>query len=293
MSIIPTIRDRAVLAYVTISCWSARKLDRKASKTVTDDAGASDDAARVNKYLLTNADAKLKDIQSIAGKARRYLEDNSLPWDDAGNRLLSNAKALEVVTELSVLEKEFNDAVASFVLDYPVLRAEAMASLGDLANHSDYPQPDEVRHKFSMRLSLTPLPENFSDIRTGMTPTEVAALQTHFEASVRSQTNRALMSAWQRLQSDVASMVDRLAKDADGKSKIFRNSLIDNVRATSALLASLNVFGDPELDTIRADVEMLLCGHDAQALRDNDALSRAVQSDAAAVLARINAILGD
>jgi hypothetical protein len=293
MSIIPTIRDRAVLAYVTISCWSARKLDRKASRSVTKDAGASDDAARVNKYLLSSADQKLKDIQSIAGKTRRYLEDNSLPWDDAGNRLLSNAKALEVVSELSAMEKEFNDAVDDFVSAYPVLRAEAMTSLGDLADHDDYPQPDQVRHKFAMRLSLTPVPENFDDLRTGMTPTEVSALQQHFESSVRAQTNRALMSAWMRLRDDVASMAERLAKDEDGKAKIFRNSLVDNVRSTCALLASLNVFGDHDLDNIRADVEANLCGHDAQALRDNDALSRSVQGDAAAVLARINAILGD
>ena len=292
MSVAPAIRRRALLAYVSISCWSARKLDRKSTSRLVKQNNATEDAARVNKYLLANADEQLKALQKLAGKARRVLEDNSLPWDDAGNRMLSNEKALSVIGEIHALEHEFSQMVDEFVQNYPVMRAEAMSALGDLASDEDYPQPDVVRQKFSMRLALQPLPENFEDNRLGLSDREAKALQAHYEANVRAQTNRALMSAWTRLRDDVARMVDRLGEE-DGKPKVFRNTLVQNLRDTSSLLASLNVFGDKELDDIRAEVELRLCANEADELRDNRPLATSVQSSAAAILSRIDSILGE
>lgn len=290
---LPSLHDRAMLAYITVSCWSARKLDRKATSKVTKDNSATADAGRFNKHLLASADESLRALTKLGGQARRYLEANSLPWDDAGNRLLSNEKMIEVVTELTNLERQFDDLADKFTEEYPVLRAQALANLGDLANDEDYPQPDIVRQKFAMRMSLSPLPEGFGDARTGLQPQQVQALQTHFEARMRTQFNVALESAWRRLLENVTHFADRLTPDDEGKRKIFRDSMVTNARETCALLRTLNVFDEPTLDAVRMEVENHICLFDAEQLRDNDQLAKTVHGKAVDLAARMKAILGE
>ena len=287
------LSERAMLAYIAVGLWSARKLDKKSSKKVTTDASATADAARVHKHLLASADEKLKAIQHVAGKARRLLDEHSSPWDDAGNRLVSNAKAIWLIGELRGIEQEFHAAVDDFVLDYPMLRAQAVASLGSLANLDDYPEPDRVREKFSMRMSFTPLPQNFDDMRMGMSPEQAALLRQHYEARIKEQHSRALMSVWERLREQIKHVLERLEPDEDGKRKRYRNTMMDNLRETCAMVKSLNVFEDAELELVRNEVERTLCAFETEQLRDNDLLAEQVRSDANAILEKMKSLLGE
>lgn len=289
------IHDRAMLSYLRIGSWSARKLDTKATSKVTKDATATSDAARVNKHLLASADEKLRAIQKIGGEARRYLDDNTLPWDDAGNRLLPNEKAIEVVGELTAFEKRYHQAVEDFVDQYPELRAQALANLGDLANDDDYPQQDQVRHKFSFRLSFTPVPTGFSDVRTGLGPQQVEALQKHYQAASRRQVGEALQAAWARLRENLVTYSDRLREkdDGSGKMNIFRDSMVSNLRDTCALLKTLNVFDDDDLERCRIRVERDIASFEPESLRDSELLAKSVKSEVDVVLQHMKQLLGE
>lgn len=94
-----------------------------------------------------------------------------------------------------------------------------------------------------------------------------------------------------RLQGDVAKMAERLSLAPDGARKIYRDSLVSNIRDTCALLNDLNVFADPDLDALRRETEAKLCVHDAPVLRDNMVLADAVAAEAQAILDRINSLL--
>lgn len=292
---ITSIHDRAMLAYLRIGSWSARKLDTRATKKVTTDSSATTDAARVNKHLLASCDDKLRVIQRIGGEARRYLDNNTLPWDDAGNRLMSNEKAIEVVGELTRYEQQYKDAVADFVVDYPQLREQAQINLGDLANNDDYPPAEHVSAKFSFRLSFSPVPTGFSDARTGLQPAQVEALSKHYEANARRQVSEALKSGWLRLQESLGHYSDRLKEkdDGSGKMQIFRDSMVENLRETCALLGAMNVFDDEELDRVRRRVESDIASFDAQELRDSPLLAKSVRSDVDSILATMRGILGE
>lgn len=292
---IVSIHDRAMLAYLRIGTWSARKLDTKATRKVTKDSHATADAARVNKHLLASADEKLRAIQKIGGEARRYLEDNTLPWDDAGNRLLPNEKAIEVVSELTNFEKRYSAAVDEFVEEYPALRAQALANLGELANDEDYPQPDQVRAKFSFRLSFTPVPTGFSDVRTGLQASQVDALKNHYEARAKEQVGNALQAAWARLRENLVVYSDRLRKkdDGSGKMNIFRDSMVENLRDTCDLLRSMNVFDDEDLERTRLRVERDIASFDPSQLRDSEILAHSVRSEVDVVLKHMQELLGE
>jgi hypothetical protein len=81
------ITERAMLAAVHISIWTAIKHDRKVSRDVADQNGAHQGAGRYNKQLLRGAD-KLDELRTLAGQIRQYFYKITLPWSDEGFRLL-------------------------------------------------------------------------------------------------------------------------------------------------------------------------------------------------------------
>jgi uncharacterized membrane-anchored protein YhcB (DUF1043 family) len=291
---IPSLSSNAMLVYISVSVWSARKLDRKQTAMTVKAAGATSDAARVNKHLLANADSLLRDVQRKANEARTYIEENTLPWDDAGNRIISNDRALVVVGDLNRISQEFSKLVDRFVIEYPVLRAQALQNLGDMANDDDYPQPDVVRGKFSMRLSFNPIPTGFGDFRVGMSEQQARAWQAHFEGNVKAQMNAALRNAYERLRENLQRYSDTLQPRPDDpeKMKIFRDSMVEQMRDTVALVSSLNVFGDVELDRLSRDIHTQVARYSADELRASPATAIAVKSEVDDMLARMQSILG-
>jgi hypothetical protein len=288
------ISQRAMLAYISISAWSGMKLDKKASSKVTDDAGAVTDAARVNKRLLAGADAKLTAIRRIDTNVRRYLDAETLPWDDAGNRLLPNTKAFAVMAKVAEFRKEFNDAVDAFVEEYPILRQQALASLGDLADTSDYPPTDQVRGRFAFRVTFSPMPASFTgDVRYGLTPEQVSALESAAASRVREQVETALRTAIERLLHDVRYLAERMRRGDDGKYPIFRDGTIDNVRATAEALGPLNVFGDPDLERIRQRVLAECCLYSPTTLRNMDTARDETAAKAQALVDDMLGMLGE
>jgi hypothetical protein len=290
---IPSLATRAMLVYVSISSWSARKLDKKQTQKTIKGAGASSDAARVNKHLLANADSALKAIQRKANQIRDYIDANTLPWDDAGNRLISNDRALVVVGDIATLQTEFEAAIDDFIREYPVLRAQALANLGDMADDTDYPQPDQVRSKFKLSVSFNPLPEGFGDIRTGMSEVQAKAWQTHFEGAVKRQVNEALRAAYTRLAENLQRYSDRLRLKDDGSGAMerFRDTMVTSLRETLDLLASLNVFGDAELERLLHEIRTNIATHDAEALRASPTMAVLVKHEADEVLRRMQQFL--
>src|SRR6202008_1182341 len=81
------ITERAMLAAIHISIWTAIKHDRKISRKVAEEHGAFESAGRYNKQLLRSAD-KLNALRTLAGQVRQSFYKITLPWSDEGYRLL-------------------------------------------------------------------------------------------------------------------------------------------------------------------------------------------------------------
>jgi hypothetical protein len=81
------ITERAMLAAIHISIWTAVKHDRKVSHEVANQHGAPVSAGRYNKQLLRGA-GKLDELRTLAGQIRQHFYKITLPWSDEGYRLL-------------------------------------------------------------------------------------------------------------------------------------------------------------------------------------------------------------
>lgn len=274
------LRNRAILVYLKVSCWSARKLDRNASAKAVEDAGATADSIRANKNLLASADAKLRAIAKHGADMRRELEAKTTPWDDAGNRLLPNSRAMEVIARMAEMREQFEVLVDEFVAEYPMLRAQALHNLGDLANDDDYPEPHVVRDKFDVSLTYAPMAGQFEgDLRIGLSDQQVAALEQHMQVRMQQQMATALGTLWQRVGESVAHLAERMTPDESGKSKKFRDSMIDNLRELVNDLRALNVFDDESLEDARRTLAAL-SAYSADQLRTDVAAREHVRTEA-------------
>src|SRR6185312_6578807 len=281
------IHSSSQLIYLTVSQWAARKLDKTVTAELNTEKSASVNASRVNKYLMAEADTQLKNIARLARQSRDLVEEHTLPWDAAGNRLVSNLTLFTLLGELGSVEREFSAAADAFVADYPTLMAKSIAALGDMADVNDYPSAEQVRAKFSMATALSPLPAGYDDVRTGLSPEQVRALNEQYAQQVKSQFEDAQASAFTRLRENVERMLERLTPTADGKNKQFTYTLVSNLRETVALMASLNVFDSPELKALHSALDGQLCRYDVDDLRGSIMVAAEARQTAQSIVDRM------
>ena len=112
------ITERAMLAAVHISIWTAVKHDRKVSRDVANQHGAHEGAGRYNKQLLRGAE-KLDALRTLAGQIRQHFYKITLPWSDEGYRLLPAHFYFDLTTQMREFERAFSQSVEEFLEVYP------------------------------------------------------------------------------------------------------------------------------------------------------------------------------
>ncbi len=108
------ITERAMLAAVHISIWTAVKHDRKVSRDVANQNGAHEGAGRYNKQLLRGAE-KLDALRTLAGQIRQHFYKVTLPWSDEGYRLLPAHFYFELTTQMREFERAFSQSIDEFL----------------------------------------------------------------------------------------------------------------------------------------------------------------------------------
>ena len=121
------IETSAMLVELSISCWTARKLDKRVSQEVDTTNGAKARAGNYNKNLLAGTQ-KLDNIVKFAANVRAWHNTNTLPWSDNGSRLLPMSNFMAYKEQLGVLEENYNALVDKFIDSYPNLVISAALS---------------------------------------------------------------------------------------------------------------------------------------------------------------------
>lgn len=279
------IRDKIVLVELGISQWTARKYDRAASATTAEAYGADSSAGRYNKVLI--AQAELAKIGKLVGSLRTYHYNSTLPYRN-GQAILTTALLPEYMGKVREYKDKIYAAVDELVSNYNALKSDAKKNLGGLYNELDYPSPMAVRRKFGVNVDFTPVPAG-SDLRIAVSEDELHEMQQDIETRVRESLQSATDELWNRLYRTTAKIVERLTPE-DGKDKIFRDSLVENVREIADLLPKLNFTGDQRLNDLAAEIGMELGRHDAQRLREDRAIRGTVRDRANDILAKIDRI---
>jgi hypothetical protein len=260
------ITERAMLAAVHISIWTAVKHDRKISRDVADQHGAHQGAGRYNKQLLHGAD-KLDELRTLAGQVRQYFYQITLPWSDEGFRLLPSNLYFDLTTRMREFEVCFEQGVESFLQVYPQYIEQVRPELNGLFREEDYPAAEKLRKKFGVKLDILPIPSG-NDFRVQMSAEEQARVAREIDANVRESLTRGTEDLWKRLRDVVSHMVDRLNEPESR----FHATMVTNVFDLVELLPHLNVNNDADLNRFADQIRQRLCGFTAQDLKKHDLL---------------------
>jgi hypothetical protein len=279
------ITERAVLAAVHISIWTAVKHDRKVSRDVAQQHGAHEGAGRYNKQLLREAE-KLESLRSLSEQIRQYFYKITLPWSDKGYRLLPAHFYFELTTKMREFEKAFSRQVEEFLAVYPRYIEQVRPELNGLFREEDYPSAEKLRNKFGVRLEVLPIPSG-EDFRVTLSEEEQARVAREIDENVRQSLRRGTEDLWVRLKEVVSHMVERL-KEPESR---FHASLVTNVFELVDLLPLLNVNQDEELNRFAGEIKNRLCGFPARDLKRDEILRVATANDAAQILTEMDAVL--
>ena len=256
----------AAIVELNVSTWTARKLDKTASKEVKVNKGAfSDDAARVNKNLLAGMN-NLKRVTDFVALTRNDFYRLTLPWSDSGQRLVPMMQFFELKQWINDQEATFNQLVAEFLRDYPTLISAQAFQLGALFDRNEFPDVEEIATKFRFKVGFLPLPST-GDFRIDAPNEVVADMQKEYEAMYNERIAQVNQDLWIRLHDTLRHMSDRLGYESTGKAKIFRDSMVENAVELCDMLKRLNVTNDPNLEKARSSLESALLGVDASEIR--------------------------
>jgi hypothetical protein len=279
------ITERAMLAEVHISIWTAIKHDRKVSREVAAEHGAYAGAGRYNKQLLREAE-RLESLRSLSGQIRQYFYKITLPWSDEGYRLLPAHFYFELTTKMREFETAFSQQVEEFLAVYPNYIEQVKPELNGLFREEDYPSTEKLRNKFGVRLEVLPIPSG-NDFRVTLSEEEQARVAREIDENVRQSLQKGTEDLWTRLKGVVAHMVERLNEPESR----FHASLVSNICELVDLLPRLNVNQDEELNRFAGEIRDRLCGFTARDLKKNEILRAATANDAAEILTEMDAVL--
>lgn len=274
---ITSLSTSALIVNLSISVWTGRKLDKRVSQEIDQGKNTKARAGNYHKNLFAGS-TSLEHVNKLAGEIRTWHYHMTQPWGDNGDRILNVASMLEYRMQLENYEQQFVDAVNVFLKEYNTLISTAAFTLGDLFVREDYPEAEEIESKFGFNYMFSPVPMA-GDFRLDINMQGLQELQAQYEEALKNRVQMAMDDAWGRVTKVLNHMSDKLEDTAEGKHKIFRDTLVDNAIDLCEVLRNFNLTGDPKLETVRKRLEALLRGLDGDSLRQSVELRHAVKRD--------------
>lgn len=275
---ISTIATAAVLIDLKISTWGGRKRDKTTSAEITASKGAtSDKAASVTKNLMSD-DKDLDDIKAYAQQIRMYLHSRTFSWSDAGTRLLPATLIMEVTGELNAMVTEFYAKVEKFLTNYGVKVNAAAFKLGQLFNRAEYPTVEDIRRKFGVSYTLSPVP-TAGDFRVDVQNEVGFYLKQQYEKAANERVVEMMREPWERAYETLCHVKERMEtaleydpeagiKDGRRAPKLFQ-SLVDNAVELASLLDKMNVTKDEKLADCAARMRRVFANTDIKSVRES------------------------
>jgi hypothetical protein len=262
-----SIASSAMLCELSISVWTGRKMDKKASAEVIAANNAGHGAVNVHKKLLGNCH-ELQAIQKLASSTRNLHYSMTMPWSDMGLRLIPTAQYFKYENIMTGLQNEFVKLQELFCDAYDWETTQAQSTLGSLFNQAEYPTVDSIRRKFKFRLATMPVPLS-GDWRLDIGNEAMEEVRTQYEGYIVTQVQTAMDDLWRRLFQPLDNMSKRLDYASKEDKKIFKDSLVGNVLDMVELLKTCNITGDIQMEAARTKLEDALRGVTADGLRED------------------------
>ena len=289
----PAERLRTTMAAVRVAYtwWGVQRsltAEQKAQAAQAFDAEGGFLSA--GKRLLDTRAPAFRAVTAIRTKITDYWKGLSLPFPEAGIRLIRLDGIESFDRTMTDYKSELEDAVANLDCHFGELKQAAAVRLGSLFNPSDY--PGSLRGLFGVSWDYPAIdpPEYLVQLAPDLYAQEQSRVRARFEEAVR-LAEQAFLEDFARL---VSHLTERITgANDDGSPKVFRDSAIQNLDEFFDRFRSLNVRSNHQLDDLVAQAQRAVRNVGAQDLRDSESLRGQVASQLSRVQASLDAMLVD
>jgi hypothetical protein len=249
---------RKELVSLSISLWRTRKLNRK--ETIELNARMSTNAGSVIVRVCSNP--KLAAIETEAAAIYQAHKSMTFPTVQDGLRMIPVDRTWKYKDMIADHRATWDELVNDFVAEYPTMRADAPNVLNGLYDERAWPSAGGIRDKFALRSQLLECNPDASGWREWLEESNRAA-----SIELRTEIEKALVRM----------------RDRCGSGGKLYDTVFSSLRELLAGVPDLDIPDDSELGKLIAQAAPL-ADHDAELVRDNDALRTGIASSAGSIL---------
>lgn len=288
----PAQRLRSTMAAVRVSVrWfgTRKTLTREQKSEAADTFGAEGAFLSAGKKLIDTSHPAFKSVTAVRGRIVALWKTMSLPYPESGIRLIRQDRIDDFNAKMQELREDLDEAVWRLDEHFAELKSAARNRLGRLFNAADY--PDTLRGLFGMEWDFPSVepPSYLQSLNPELYEQECQRVQARFNEAV-SMAEQAFTSELARL---VSHLTERLSGSEDGRAKVFRDSVIENMTEFFQRFRQLNVRSNEQLERLVADAQQVIRGVDPQDLRDNQGLRQHVATEMSRVESVLDGLLID
>ena len=209
----------------------------------------------------------LKAMTSCLSESYSYHREHTIPWDDWGYGLVRADMLDAYRAGMAQITEKFRAAVEEFVSALPQIIEDRRAALGQSFDLGDYPTADEMRRECSITMTVAPVPTVDDFSRYAFAQGTLAAVKADHESRLAGIEVTAKIEPYKR----VLPLLEKIVATLSAPDKIFRDSLVGNVKEALDVIPFLSLNGDAELTALVESVRMKVAAIDPQLLRDSAA----------------------
>lgn len=288
----PAHRLRTTMAAVRLmfTWFGVRKsLTPEQKAQAAESFGAQGDFLSAGKKLLDTRHEAYKAVTAIRGRVQSAWKSMTLPYPEAGIRLLKQAEIEDFDRLLTDLKGELADAVTNLDQHFSELKAAARRRLGSLYNAADYPTSLVGLFGMDWEFPAVEPPDYLRQLNPVLFEQECQRVQARFDEAVQ-LAEQAFLEELSKL---VSHLTERLSGSDDGKPKVFRDSAIENLSEFFERFRHLNIRSNEQLDDLVGQAQRVVQGVAPQQLRDNQTVRQQVATQLSGVQSVLDGLLVD
>ena len=280
------------LAAATIGCrisftWfgQVKQIEDCEQERAAELFGATAEALKMQKKLLNTKRPEYKAVSKVRGAVRKFWKLSTLPYTEPGVRLLRRVDVAGFSERLNAFQVELAAAVAELDNVFHEMKADAAARLGSLYSAADYPAT--LADAFGLRFEFPNLapPEYLATFAPDVFERERRRIASQFEQAAELAESAFL----QELSGLVERITETLKPDENGRPRVFRDTLVDNVSAFFERFRRLSIGSSAELVSLVEQAQTALGNATPAALRSDNSLRQAIRANFETVAATISA----
>lgn len=221
------LSDKCMLVKLTIKRAALTKRDQYLTDKIQQQEG--DQSLTVLTKLFRDKSSPINQIMTAVNEVYAYHRKHTLPYVDAGPRILPSDTYMDYTAEMKHLIAKVDNLLAQWMPDYDMLVQQDVMyrNAGHAAGRAtvdDYPSAEKFAQAMSVEYRFSPMP----DSRHFLFDLSDDDLQA-FEAAENEAAATANADTVARMLKPLHSLVERLKEYQGQKGERFHNSLIQNV----------------------------------------------------------------